>query len=361
MNSRISLRQLTGIQMMAILPTTLVFLPGLTFHTATTGTFYAVLLASVTGWMLNRLITRSSLGQSPVNGFPAHFGSLVGRILLGVYGIGVAVGLISVGNELLTFIQASVLPRTPDWAIAGLIWPVAWVVADGGYEGIARMSDILVIGFVVVTLVVAIPLFGYVRPGHFVPYWPAQWSTVLTAVWIPASFLGETVIGVAFVDGARSLDPKARQKALMAGAWLTIGIFIWLILMLWGVLGAQFAAQTTFPLLEAIRDIRVGQFLSRFDLLFVPLWVGLIELKLGIWIFAAGTALARSIGVGPIRLWLGLVSLVPLVLAALLFPSVAGRIAFLRWSWADTAYPMLVLIMGLHGLLGWMKRRQARG
>ncbi|AEJ38889.1 spore germination protein [Sulfobacillus acidophilus TPY] len=361
MNIRISLRQLTGIQMMSILPTTLVFLPGLTFHTATTGAFYAVLLASVVGWALNRIITRSCLGESPVTGFPAHFGPFLGRILLGIYGLGITTGLISIGNELMTFIQASVLPRTPDWAIAGLVWPVAWVLADGGYEGIARMTDILVIGFIVVSLVVALPLFGYIRLSHFVPYWPPQGSTLLAAVWIPASFLGETVIGVAFVDGARDLSPKARQQALMAGAWLTTDIFIGLIMTLWGVLGAQFAAQTTFPLLEAIRDIRVGQFLSRFDLLFVPLWVGLIELKLGIWIFAAGTALARSVGIGPIRLWFGLVSFVPLVMAALLFPSVAGRISFLRWSWADTAYPTLVLVMGLHGLVGWIKRRHAHG
>lgn len=350
MNRHISLRQLRLLQMMAILPTTLVFLPGQTFEKSGTGALYAAILAAVGAFVINIAVLWSSHGASPGRLFHKSWGNLVGRCVMGIYALGILTGIISIWNELFTFVQASVLPRTPEWAIGILVWGVLAAAVSGGAPGLARLTDLLTVGAILLGLVVLVPVMGYVRPVHFVPFLPPSLMAIGKGAWLPMTFLGESVVGVAFLDSARGVDPHQRSNAILQGTFISAGVFVGIVMLLWGVLGAGFAASQSFPILEAIRDVRLSQFLSRFDIVFVPLWVALVELKLAIWMFIAVNSVRRAVRWGSSRLWMVLLGGATGAIASLGFTSVVERIAFLKATWGEGAFPVLVLLLLISGL-----------
>jgi hypothetical protein len=353
----ISLRQLTWIQVMAILPTTLVFLPGQMFHQDGAGAWYLVGCTVAGAWLLNRLVTRMSQGLSADRLFRATFGASAGRVLSGIYALGLTIALVSIWNELFTFVTASVLPRTPEWAVGLLSTVVVLALADGGMSGLARVTDILAVGTISFGVLILIPTIEYVRWTHYVPELTApQWSW-LTGALLPLSFLGESIIGIQYADAARDRNPVARAQAITRGALIS-GLVFWIVItVLWGVLGAGYAGSLNFPILEAIRDVRMGQFLSRLDLVFVPIWLGLINLKLALWIYAGVKSWRQAAAWGSERLWLLTVSVSTVSAAVLGFPTLAERIRFLEATWTDSLFPLLTLLVLLSG--GWRRLQES--
>ena len=140
------------------------------------------------------------------------------------------------------------------------------------------------------------------------------------------------------VDAAvQRRHPERLRAELVAGGTLSAGVLAVVIFIVWGTLGAGYAAVLPYPLMEAIRNIRWGELLSRFDLLFVPLWLGLIALKLAIWVIVAAQASRRAVRMGQARLWYIAVVGATLIPAVMGFPTVSGRIAFLKNTHGVTA------------------------
>ncbi len=356
MNHHISVRQLRSLQLMAILPTTLVFIPGLMFSQSGASAFYAVTVAGLCAWGINYGIGWASDGNSPSRLFHRAWGSACGRWVTGLYAGSVMVGVISIWNELLIFVNASVLPRTPEWAIGLLIGTVTVVLVDGGIPGVARVTDLLVLGTILLGVIVIVPALGNIRWNHFVPLYPTKLQSIGAGIWVPISFLGESVVGVGFLSAVRERHPARLRAALVAGGALSAGVLAIVIFIVWGTLGAGYAAVLPYPFMETIRNIRWGELLSRFDLLFVPLWLGLIALKLAIWVIVAAHASRRAVRMGKARLWYIAVVGATLIPALMGFPTVSGRIAFLKHTWSDGAFPLLGTLIAVSGIASRWRR-----
>ncbi len=359
MSHHISVRQLRSLQLMAILPTTLVFLPGLAFAQSGSSAFYAVTVAGLLACGINYGIGWASDGGSPSRLFRQAWGSACGRCLTALYGAGLMIGAISIWNELLIFVNASVLPRTPEWAVGLLIGTVTIVLVDGGIPGVARVTDLLVLGTILLGVIVLIPALGNIRWNHFVPLYPTTLQPIAAGFWVPTTFLGESVVGVGFLSAVRERNPVRLRAAVVAGGMLSAGVLAGVILVVWGTLGAGYAAVLPYPLMEAIRNIRWGELLSRFDLLFVPLWLGLIALKLAIWVIVSAQSLRSATRIGRPRLWYIAVVGATLLPALLGFPTVSGRIAFLKNTWSDGAFPVLGVLIAVSGIASRWQRAGA--
>lgn len=355
MKHYVSLRQLRLMQMMAILPTTLVFLPGQIFAQSRSGAFYAALLAAVLAYAINIAVIKSAHGASPFRLFKISWGKL-GIWAYSAYTLCLLLGIISIWNELFTFLQASVLPRTPPWGVGLLIWAVTAVVAGGDISGLARMTDLLTIGSVILGLVVLLPLLGYIRMDNFDPWTPSSLGSIWQGSLLPVTFLGESVVGIAFNDSVREHDPRRRQRALLQGTCISAAVLVGLVALIWGILGSSLAGEENFPILEAIRDIRLSPFLSRFDIVFVPLWLALIEMKLALWFYIVVRATKRIFRWGTLTTWTAILGAVTLAPSSFAFPSVASRVEYLKQTWMTIAFPILIILVLSSGLMGHLRK-----
>ncbi|MBX5467139.1 MAG: spore germination protein [Firmicutes bacterium] len=341
----ISAKQLRRLQLMAILPTTVVFLPGQAFAQAGSGALWALALATGGGLAINWSVAALMAGHGPHHVFQKALGRSGGQVLSGFYGLALAVACISIWNELLSFVQASVLPRTPGWAVGALVLGAAVALAYGRAEGLARVSDLLTMTGLGFSAILILPTLGFIRPTNYLPWWPNRWASVWSAAALPLSFLGESVVGVSFLDYCREDRPARLTRAVVEGALGASAVLLATTIVVWGVLGVGYARLATYPVLETIRLVRAGQFLSRLDLIFVPVWLGLIELKLAIWLFAASDALRRAWRRRWHAAWPLATGGLTLALALVAFPSVPSRIGFIATSWTFSLFPALVGVL----------------
>lgn len=357
MRGRLSWQQLRRLQMMIILPTTVVFLPGAAFSLARSGALWSVALASGLALGINGAVAWAVVGWGPPRLLRSAFGETVGRLALGGYGACILVALISIWNELLSFVTASVLPRTPEWAVGALVLTAIVPLVQSGPEGLARVSDLLTMTGLLFSVVLLLSTVAFIRPQSYLPWWPHHPIQIVSGAVMPVSFLGESVVGVAFLPYCRPGSSQSLRRAVVEGALWSSGVLFATVTVVWGVLGTNYAAHSAYPVLEAIRAVRSGQFFSRLDLIYVPVWLGLIELKLGIWTFVATDAILRALRLAP-RPWLsGGIGAMTLAAAVLGFPSVQGRLHFIMTSWTTSLFPALVLLLVVGGLLA--RRREA--
>ncbi|MCL6564330.1 MAG: spore germination protein [Firmicutes bacterium] len=355
MKGRISWRQLRRLQMLIILPTTVVFLPGAAFTAARAGALWAVSLAAALAFLVNAAVAWAVVGWGPPRLFRDAFGKKVARLALGTYGMCVMVALISIWNELLSFVSASVLPRTPEWAVGAFILAAVIPLVQAGPEGLARISDLLTMTGLLFSGVLLFSAVAFIRPENYLPWWPQRPLQIVQGAVMPLSFLGESVIGVAFLPYCRPGPPQPLRRAIVEGALWCSGVLLATVAVVWGELGTNYAAHGAYPVLEAMREVRGGEFFSRLDLIYVPVWLGLIELKLGIWTFVATDATRRALGLSP-RPWLAFaIGASTLAAATLGFPTVQSRLHFIVTSWTTSLFPALVLLFVSAGLLARRK------
>jgi spore germination protein KB len=357
MNGRISVRQLVFLQFTAIVPTMLIFLPGQILNHAGHDAPWSVLVALVGGIGVSAFLAWALVPYPPPRLFRAAWGPRGGIPVTLAYCLVLALGLVAVWAEFLILMRAEVLPLTPSWATGILAGVVAGVLVTGGATGIARVNDLITPLTLVVVAALVVAASLQIQSWNVLPWYPLNPVSMVKAAWLPLTFLGEIPLGAAFLGPVRRTPAIRLIEALSAGS-LAAGIILLIsVLLTLGVLGPQVASHLSLPFFEVIASVRIGDFLTKNAIWLIAVGSLLLYLKMAIWVYAIADALRAAFRRGARSFWAWGVIAVTLTVAVAAFSTAAAGTALVTRGWAAGAFPALVVIIGVSGLV--RRRRQA--
>jgi len=302
---RISSRQVAFLLITTTISTVDIYHPALVAGVSGRDSWLAVILATCAGlgiWFLALALARRFPGQTIIQ---------YSRLVLGKW-LGGAAGLLFL--LFFFFIGASMLRMLPDIMTAvymyrtplvvftvSLLAVSAYAVLEG-LEVLMRVNELLLpLGMGTLLFVGAASLPG-VDFGRYLPVLENGLGPVSWGAQLILGFLGETVI-ILF------LFPYVADQERMAaaGVWslAAVGAAMQVGVLAIGLFGPKVTADMTFPALEMVRLIRLGDLITNLDILMMMVWVGGIFLKF--------TIIYYSVCLGSAQ-WLDLKDYRPLVI-----------------------------------------------
>ncbi|MCY9694955.1 GerAB/ArcD/ProY family transporter [Paenibacillus alginolyticus] len=284
---RITQLQLTLMFILFHFSTTTGFLIGPISSSAGYQGWLAILLASIGGILITFL--SFTLAKRKESEFIVHYGKeLIGRvpniIIMIVFGFFFLHLASLVLREISDFMVQIYLPTTPEWVIAGLFGLVVTIAVRSGLEAILRCASgffFIIFGIVGITPFLIgkelntermIAFITHINPGSlfhesypFIPWFGEMFLILFIFPWIA--------------------NP---QKTFRSLTWaMVISLFfiesnLVLCLLLFG---SKLSGQLTYPVLEMIRFIRIGDFLENLDPIIVAVWLSSLFIKISVLLY----------------------------------------------------------------------------
>ncbi|OAT81275.1 GerAB/ArcD/ProY family transporter [Desulfotomaculum copahuensis] len=301
---RINSRQLAFLIITTVISTADIYQPALVARAAGRDAWIAVIMATAAGigiWFLCAALARR---------FPRETVIQYSRRVLGPWAGGAA-GLAfiifffftsaSTTRMLSDIMNSAYMPATPLAVFSLSLLVVGAYTVLAGVEVLGRVNELLLpLGMATLLFVGAASLPG-ADFNRFLPVLengpgPVGWAAVMLA-----GYLGEAVIILMLfpyiVDQEKTTAAGARAVAAV-GAALQVGVLAI------ALFGPGVTADLTFPALEMVRRIKLGDLITNLDILMMMVWVGGVYLKLSTIYYVTVLGLAQ---------WLGLRDYRPLV------------------------------------------------
>ena len=200
-------------------------------------------------------------------------GKLVNIVLLW-YAILIATYMLEQFDTLLT---TMVYRTTPKFVFTiGILFLVLYVVHLGA-EVIFRVSDVIFIAVVLVTLIIGIGLVKFLDLNLLLPVFTENVTNLLRATLAPFAFLGQIIIFLFFHHLVDDLSGIAKhiQLSLLLGMLLVIAFVIADL----AVFGPELGSLLLFPPYMLIRYISIEAILDRIEILMLTIWIALAFLE----------------------------------------------------------------------------------
>ncbi len=226
-----------------------------------------------------------------------YSGIIAGRVLpyiLGVfYVLYFLIFDISIGNTLAQLVHTHFLIKTPEWALIFILVPVLGYIAYKGLNRAARLVEIFLIWFLIVSVVIFITMIFQGRWNYLLPLFnPSDAGKYVLSVWdaYPA-FMGIAVLTLVPVN-------KKNRKASTAMFFTMIALALFYIIDVYGcyaLIGIHEITHLNYPLIDAVRLIEYQpiEFFQRVDIVYMTLGFIRIFISKGIIYLAAVEYLCR--------------------------------------------------------------------
>lgn len=263
------------------------FLMGIVFPKAA----YQGWLVILTAFAGGLLVTYCSiaLAEQRSGEFLVHYGKeLVGRWLHIPMMIGVCFFFIHLAGIVLRqvtdFLVQVYLPTTPSWMVASLFAFVVSIAVRAGLEVIFRCASgffFIIFGTAAITPLMigkdlnfdrAIALLTHLDPGRLYS------DTYPFIPWFGEMFL------VLFIFPYIA-QPEKTFRSLLWSSLLSIYFIEMSFLLCLLLFGSHLSGQMTYPMLEMIRFIRVGDFLENLDPIVVAIWLSSLFIKISMLLY----------------------------------------------------------------------------
>lgn len=220
-------------------------------------------------------------GCSITEGFEMAFGTWGCRILGMWLILMLYVGMCMVLRELSLFIEISILPRTPLFLVSALvIVPLGYGMTMGVFA-LGRLAEFITPMALLLGAILTLLALQKLDWNQFQPVLEHGWRPVYRGGLLPATgFAFQFIFALQFVKSLRDVKKLPRDIFVTSAALSIVGCVIMVSII--GVLGGA-ASYLSYPVLELVRSIRVGEFLERFDTIYVMGVVVTIVIKLGVW------------------------------------------------------------------------------
>lgn len=257
---------------------TLMTLPAQMIEVARQDAWIGYLIAALLALVPLVLLTRSNQrfpGRSLIESLPDR-APTVGRIALCLY---LLLFLYIFARDLrmvVDFVNIALLPQTPLPVIALLIVLAVIPFVRPGIEVLARVNEFFFM--ILVTAVLAIPLLTLkeMNMEEFYPMLEFGLGPSTESGWYAFPFLSEGMM-LPLIFSSRNYNLK---RGVTAVAISTLLLMV-LITTNLTVLGVEVSARFMYPHHELVRQIRVTDFLDRFDLIIVSFWLPAVIVKIG--------------------------------------------------------------------------------
>lgn len=340
---RISGRQLNLLGAMFMYPIALLFVPTTLIEVARqdawTSIFLPLGVMLVVLWLLSQVSARFpklDLFSAMVTRFP-----VAGRLLALGYVAFFFVVLLRDLRTLTDFTKVTLLPATPFLVIGALLTFSIALIARGGLEVVARVTELFAPSLIAITLALPLLTANGLELRLIAPVFEWGPGPSLHASWIMGAWIGEIAL-LPFIFSNQIFRFRDGAYGMVAAA-LFFEIILVVDLLL---LGPNLGGRTLFPTWEAVRHIRLTDFLDRWDLVLVGIWFPSVVIKVSYGLYVVCHGLNRIVGSVDPR---------PLSSALALFALVACLWAFENpldvvqlnhvWPWVGLVFELTIPVL----------------
>lgn len=267
---RISSRQLTFIGAAYVLDATLISVPSQIIGVAQMDAWLSYIIAGsvilFSIWILSKVMSRfpeQDLFKAMINRLP-----IAGRGISLLYVLFFFIILARDIRMVTDFVNLALLQRTPIVVIALFVILTVIIIARGGVEILARMTELWFPLLFVVVILISLAIFREFEYKFLRPFFEYGVGPSFKGGWYAVSYVGE-VIALPLIFSNRTFQFKHGCIALFLGLFVLILLNFYTIL----TLGTNIPEMTLYPTYEMVRQLRVTDFLDRFDLPIVGVWL----------------------------------------------------------------------------------------
>jgi len=289
---RISSRQLNLIGAAYILDATLISVPSQMIDVAKQDAWLSYLYASVVVcfsiWILSKVMKRfpqQDLYQAMIN---RH--AVLGRVLSSCFILFYFIVLARDIRMLVNFTNISLLPDTPLIVTGVMITLTVILIAKGGVEILGRMTENFFPVLIVVALILPVFLFTSYRWEYLLPVFEHGITPSLQGSWFAVAYVGE-IVALPLIASGRTFTFRNAVYGLVIGVMILEVLAVQTIL----VLDTNLAARMIYPSYELVRQVRATDFLDRFDLPLVAIWLPTMLVKIAYSLHVVCHGLVRTI------------------------------------------------------------------
>lgn len=179
--------------------------------------------------------------------------------------------------------------------IIGVVLVAAYAVYRG-MEAIVRFAQIAFPFYLFLLIFVNILLVGQFKLHNVLPFWDRPTGEILFASYLQYVFpLGELIFFLGFFPYLKKEKGKAWLPYLavvLGGVYLTYRVIVSI-----GVLGQGTAAASSYPYIEAIRFVKIGEFVERVDILFLGIYIMVVLLEFIVMFYVLTHGVAHLTGI----------------------------------------------------------------
>ncbi|MGG1517155.1 GerAB/ArcD/ProY family transporter [Paenibacillus oryzisoli] len=276
------------------------------------------------------------------NDFLAHYGKeLIGRWLHIPMMVCYCFFFIHIASivlrQTMDFLIQIYLPATPSWAIGGSFALVIWLAVRSGPEAIFRCAA----GFFFVIFVTAsfVPFLvgkelNYHSAVALITNLDMRQLTVASYPFIP--WFGEMFL-ILFIFPLLA-EPEKTRRTLVLSSLFSILFFELYYLLCILLFDKHLMAEITYPILEMLRFIRIGDFLENLDPIVVSIWIAGLFIKISLLLYVSVLIFAQLFKLKDTRPLSFSFGAIMVGLSMNVVKSQVELNDFLMHSWANFAY-----------------------
>ncbi|WP_409299917.1 endospore germination permease [Peribacillus sp. SCS-155] len=333
---RVSRLQIVMLGATHLISATLVSVPAQAAQYARQQVYLSLIIAAIiivlSLWLLDRVMRR----------FPKQ--DLFKSLMVNAGGKGIAVLYVCFFFFILVrdfrmlgdFVKISLLPDTPPIVIGVLLVFVFWYMTRGGAEALGRMAELYLPLLIVAVLFIPLIMVKDFDPVLMAPYLPIEPIGVLKGAWFFVGYIGE-VIAMVFVFSNSSYRFRYGLYSLLLGT----GVLFILVVSSQLILGTVLLPRMFYPTYELVRHINVTDFLDRFDLPLVGVYLPVMFIKISFSLYIVCLGIVRLLPDASGKLLVTPVSALGFVCAFWFFRDAIQLFNFNR------SYPLIALFFEL--------------
>ncbi|GAF10126.1 GerAB/ArcD/ProY family transporter [Paenibacillus pini] len=260
--------------------------------------YLSFLVAGLVVALLLLVLTRSAnrfpgqdLFQSLTSRFPI-IGRFIGLLYLLFFFFILTRDMRSISD----FTNVLLLPNTPIFVIGLCVATTVVYIVRGGLRTLIGITELYGPILIIVVFFMVFVVFKDFNTGYLKPVLYIDWAGVGKGSWIAFSYLGQ-VLALPFICSGKNYRYRHGLYSLLIGT----GLLTLIILMLLLILGAPITERMMYPTYELVRQLRVTDFLDRFDLILVALWFPAALLNVAISYTLFVMVLRRSSPLFPVK------------------------------------------------------------
>jgi spore germination protein KB len=289
---RISAMQMAFMMYPTIMATALLWVPKATAEHAGRDMWLSPILASLTGFLsvyladrLNRMYPQETIIQ-----YSEHIvGRILGKITGFVYVLFFLLLEWTILREYGEVIVGQFLPRTPLLVVIGSMLLLCASAVRGGVEVLGRTSQFFVPIFILVFALNILLLVPDLKPVNMFPVMEKGILPSIMGAYQPLKWFGEFIL-ISFMLPSMTDREKGRKWGMItvSAVMITMVVINVAVLFLFG----EISSGLTYPFVEAVRYISIGDFLEHIESLVMAIWVTGTFIKISVvyYVIALGTA-----------------------------------------------------------------------
>ncbi|MGN7168640.1 GerAB/ArcD/ProY family transporter [Paenibacillus cellulositrophicus] len=280
--NKVTNRQFRMLGITYILNTTLIHVPSELANYAKQHAYLSFFPAGIVVALMFLLLSKSAKRFPGKDLFQSLNGryKVIGRVITILYLIFFFIILARDIRMVADFTNVVLLPLTPIFIISIAITATVIYIARGGVQTVMGIADLY--GPVMTTVVLIIPFivakdfdFSYIKPYFYV-----DWAGVGKGSWVVFSYLGQ-ILALPFIFSSKDYRIRDGMYALI----LSTGLLLLIVIMIALLVGVPIAESLMYPSYEMSRQIKITDFLDRFDMLLVGLWFPAVLLNIATSLF----------------------------------------------------------------------------